>query len=370
MAKSIRVFQDKMKRHNLFDGDSYYSIFARLTYKRIISYMWFSYADIMADSLMLESPQELPCNLSKCDHYVDLKKAFRDVFHIIKQRAKESCFEEKGNNRNKSFRYIGLDKDPLADIKNAKVITNLRKYWKFCQDSSGFFPTAWLEYFFKDCQDLLDIKAKKHKGEQVLSSSLDIILTNIELLPMFYEAIIDHSVLSVEYKPYEEEVQRLVYHPHYIKEFNGRWHILGHADGMTPEFGYNLAIDRIIGKPEILKNTTYKQAPDDFYDHYFKDIIGVSHLPGYDVEEIHIRANSLYIYKLTETKPIHPSQKTIVPYETHQDGSYGEFTIKCEVNNEFIGRILQMGAGLEIVSPESVREVFKQRVADLAKLYE
>ena len=40
------------------------------------------------------------------------------------------------------------------------------------------------------------------------------------------------------------------------------------------------------------------------------------------------------------------------------------------MNNEFIGSILQMGAGLDIVSPNEVRDIFKQRVEDLAKLYE
>ena len=76
-----------------------------------------------------------------------------------------------------------------------------------------------------------------------------------------------------------------------------------------------------------------------------------------------------YIYKLIETKPIHQPQEAITPWGEHEDGTYGEFSIHVEVNNEFIGRILQMGAGLEIVSPKEVREIFKQRVKDLAKLY-
>lgn len=56
------------------------------------------------------------------------------------------------------------------------------------------------------------------------------------------------------------------------------------------------------------------------------------------------------------------------------DGTYGEFYVQVEVNDEFVGRILQMGAGLEIVSPQivspqNVREKFKRRVEALADLY-
>ena len=47
----------------------------------------------------------------------------------------------------------------------------------------------------------------------------------------------------------------------------------------------------------------------------------------------------------------------------------GEFVFDVEVNNEFIGRILQMGEGLEIVAPKEVRDIFRERVDKMADLY-
>lgn len=70
-----------------------------------------------------------------------------------------------------------------------------------------------------------------------------------------------------------------------------------------------------------------------------------------------------------ETKKLHESQETVLPFEEHDDGCYGEFTVYVEVNNEFIGRILQMGDGLEIVSPQNVRNQFRERVEKMAELY-
>ena len=279
------------------------------------------------------------------------------------------CFEEEGNNRNKRFRYVGKDNDPLAAMRNAKAINNLRQYWKFCQDSAGFFPKSWLEYYFKDCQDLLDMKAKRHKGEQVISASLDRILTNIEFLPSLYEAITNKMVLEIEYKPFDEEEVTLMFHPHYLKEYNGRWHLFGHAEGRDPEYGYNIALDRIQSKPRARARVEYVPAPKNFYDEFFKDIVGVSHKMDAQKEHIVIRARSLYIYKLMDTKPLHQSHTVVRPFAQYEDGEYAEFSVDVEPNNEFYGRILQMGAGLEVVSPESVRNEIAQRVHNLADLY-
>ena len=66
---------------------------------------------------------------------------------------------------------------------------------------------------------------------------------------------------------------------------------------------------------------------------------------------------------------IHLSQKVEIPFGEYMDGAFGEFSVQVEVNDEFVGRILQMGAGLEIVSPQNVREKFKRRVEALADLY-
>ncbi len=335
-----------------------------------MSRKWVTYADIMADYLGLKSSKELTCNVSNCDNYGELKKAFRDIRKAIIEKVGDGCFEDEGNNRNKRFRYIGMENDPLADMRNAKVINNLRQYWKFCQDSAGFFPKSWLEYFFKDCQDLLEMRARKQKGQQVISASLDRILANIEYLPMLYEAIVNKQVLEIDYKPFGGEQETLIFHPHYLKEYNGRWNLFGHAEDHSPENGYNIPLDRIQTKPREKSKIEYIPAPSMFYEQFFKDIVGVSHTKNAAQYDIVIRAHTYYIYKLTETKPIHQPQEIITPWGEHEDGTYGEFSIHVEVNNELIGRILQMGAGLEIVSPLEVRDLFTQRVKDLAKLYE
>ena len=160
-----------------------------------------------------------------------------------------------------------------------------------------------------------------------------------------------------------------MYHPHYLKEYNGRRHLFGHAEGKEPECGYNIALDRIQSKPRERSRVEYVPAPKHFYDEFFKDIVGVSHTKDGLKEHIVIRAHSFYIYKLMDTKPLHQSYTVVKPYALYEDGEYAEFSVDVEPNNEFYGRILQMGAGLEVISPESVRDEMAQRVRELATLY-
>ena len=346
---------------NIFDGDSYRAIFAGLIYKRLISRLWFTNADVMADAM----GKALTCNVSDCNNYVELKKAFLTLRNVIGRESIES----KGNNRDKKFRYIGKDDDPLADMRQAKAIKDIRRYYEFCQDSAGFFPTSWLDYFLKDSLDLLDIKQRKRKGEQIISTSVDRQLKNIDMLPYLYEAIRNHRVLAVRYKPFDEEAMTLTFHPHFLKEYNSRWHLMGHAEGKNPENGFNLAIDRIVGTPEVMTDKEYIPAPEHFYERYFENLVGVTHKDDHKAEDVHIRAYTNYIFNITDTKPIHPSQNVSIPWGQHEDGEYGEFVVHVEINNEFIGRILMMGDKLEVVAPEDVRKIFKGRVAELAKRY-
>ena len=369
-----------MQRKNLFDGELK-AQFANITYRRLMSRRWVTYADVLAEYLGLSSAKDLKYSISSYFTYTneddedkkgfrELKKAFPDVCKAIREKLGKESIEEDGNNRNKRFRYVGKDDDPLADMRNAKVINNLRQYWKFCQDSAGFFPTSWLEYFFKDCKDLLAIKKKRQEGKQILTSSLDRILSNFDLLPLLYENINKHTVLSIKYKPYEEkEAMDLIFHPQHLREYNGRWHLFGKAEDRTPEWTFDIAIDRIIGKPRELYKVKYEAAPDNFYKEFFKDKVGVSHIPGNEAVDIIIRAHSINMYKLTETKPIHHSQKILSDFEEHEDGKYGEFVIHVELNNEFIGRVLQMGDGLEVVSPENIRKIFADRIENMHRLY-
>lgn len=354
-------------RKNLFYGGVYAEL-SLLTYEMLIKRLPVTYLNVM-EKYYENSPKYLGLQVSYYPYYGELKKAFPAVLKFIKIRAGEDSIKVLGDNRTRSYQYVGKDDDPLADMRNAKVIQDLKQYWRFCQDSAGFFPKSWLDYFFRDCQDLLDIRSKRQRGEQVINTSVDREHRNIEYLPMLYEAIKNKMVLEIDYKPYDKDIITLTFHPHFLNEYNGRWTLLGHADGYEPVNGYSIPLDRFENRPREREKNAYIPAPPMFYDNFFKDIVGVSHTKDRTVYDVVIRAHTHTMFKLTQTKPIHHSQETITPFGEYETGIYGEFKVSVEINNEFIGRILQMGDALEVVSPAEVRETFRLKVTSLHNRY-
>ena len=358
-----------MKTNNIFEGKSSCAEYARVVYRLLCKHDWFTYMDVWKESKYFNEEKPIKAN-KQIFAYDQLKKAFSYVRDEFEKRDIADLIEERGNNRQKSFRYVGEKEDPLADLINAKVINDLKVYWQFCQDSEGFFPTSWLDYFFQDTRDLLNIKDKRRNGEQVLSASIDRNLKNIDLLPQLYDYIKQQQVLEIHYVPFKELPRKLIFHPQYLKEFNGRWWVLGVAENPQTDHDYIFALDRIADSPKPVQGYTYKVAQKGFFRNHFKDLVGVTLRKGTETVEVRVRAHDNYIFKLTETKKIHPSQQTIVPFANHDGVEYGEFLLCVKPNNELFGQILMMGADLEIMSPASVRQEMAEKGAKMQRLYE
>lgn len=363
-----------MKREeNPFDGNGVYTEMAIICYDLLLKGEPVSMSDAMRifqDHFRERYGKEPKytidkIGISKCYGYGELKKAFLEIRKFLKKVCGDGCIEKLGDNRNRKYLYTGKDNDPLGKYKTLKAITDLSQYARFCADSAGFFPTAWLDYFLGGSMDLFKIKQRKEKEGLSIVSSADLPLDNINLLPELYVAIRDKKVLKISYKRIEGEME---FHPHILKEYNGRWFLFGYDNTQEHKIR-NLSLDRIIEFSEIFQ-TKYIPATAGYYESCFLDKIGVSpDIEGRPAEDIIFRARNYRMFNLVKTKPFHHSQKVLKEYGEYDGKKYGEFSIHVEVNNEFIGRILQMGAGLEVISPERVRDIFKNRTKHLSDLY-
>ena len=354
-----------MNKKSVFRGESKVNILANYIYKRLISREWFTYNDIIKD---VDIKNEEPEKISVSQYYNPLKNAFAAVCNAVERKEGPDCIEIR-NSRPRRYRYVGNNPNPLAEEIDAKIVSSLKQYFEFCQDSAGFLPSSWLEEFFGGYIDLLDIKNKRRRGEQIIESGIDRSLKNIGLLPFLYKAIKAKLVLDVHYKSSDGQAQHLIFHPHYLKEHNGRWFLFGHAE--KRKRCNNLALDRILSRPEIVsaERRKYIAAPPNYYADYFKHIVGVSHIEDAQPVALRLRARSRYMFTLTETKPIHNSQRTIRTFDRYDDGEYGEFLLDVEINKELIARILMMGDDVEIVEPMSARQAIKEMVDRLFELY-
>lgn len=344
-----------MSTKNIFAGSGARSEFVNLIYAELMKRDFVSYADILALYFKRSKGyyDKIACNSEA--GYGELKKAFPEVLKAL-EKACLGCIENNGKTgKGKAYRYIGKDDDPLGEERKAVVQKSLEDYVLFCKASAGIMPASWFSSFFENTQLLLDTNREVENGTCHICSSLEQNLTNIDLLPVFNKAITDKKVLMFSYQRFGQEPFELIFHPQYLKEYNGRWFVFGDAD-REPYKAYNIPLDRIVGDVSEVDDVEYIPAEKGFYQNFFNNIIGVTHEKGAKVEKVIIRTKTEYQHGLLLTKPLHHSQKETMPFGEHEDGCYGEVTLTIEPNRELRGRILMYGENLEVMSPLSLRE--------------
>ena len=150
-----------------------------------------------------------------------------------------------------------------------------------------------------------------------------------------------------------------IIHPYYIKQYNGRWFLLGLEINEPYRNITNMALDRIqkidVSLEPYIPNTEY-----DFKE-YFADIIGVSLKKHQEPIKIALRVAEKRIQYVL-TKPIHGSQRN------HRKDE-GIIELELIPNREFYQRLLSFGGDIEIISPDSVRKEMAKKAEELYNLY-
>jgi len=164
------------------------------------------------------------------------------------------------------------------------------------------------------------------------------------LLPL-YRYILEGNTLELGYAPFNrpEEVFRV--RPLLLKEFNKRWYLFAWKQG--EERVQHFPLDRIVS---LNKATVFLPQRPFNAKVYFNAMLGVTNLIE-KPEMITVRLRFLAGRgKYVITKKIHPEQDE--KWET--DGSL-EVTFRVRHNPELETKILEFGAGVEVVEPKELR---------------
>ena len=360
-----------MPTKNIFAGIGVKTTFVNIFYDELMKREFVTLADVMCIKRRLPKgfyDNNPKATLSKEMFYNDLKKASSEVVTALKRACPGSIVDNGKRGKGKALKYVGESNDPLVAERQAIEQKRLEDYVAFCKASAGLLPASWFSSYFANTQLLLDTSREMESGASHIRSSLEQILTNIDLLPLFNKAITDHQVLRFSYQPFGQEQFELTFHPQFLKEYNGRWFVFGEAD-REPYHAYNVPLDRIVGKLNPVENIEYIPADKGFYQQYFKNIIGVTHEKDAKVERVVIRTKTEYQHGLLLTKPLHHSQQETQPFGEHSDGTYGEVTLTIEPNRELRGKILVYGQYLEVVQPHTLREQIKETLKEQLEQY-
>lgn len=179
-------------------------------------------------------------------------------------------------------------------------------------------------------------------------------------LTTLLEAMKENRVVNIEYKAFKYSRSfKIPVEPYCVKLHENRWYMLGH----------NLSKDtiRLYGLDRIetieITNQEYKLPKDfsasEYSSNYFGIVIGKDVKP----ERIVIRSNADHTPYL-KSLPLHHSQKLI-----EDNGEYADFELYLAPTYDFVMKLLQVGAMIEVISPVSLRRTMKGWISDMHELY-
>lgn len=193
-------------------------------------------------------------------------------------------------------------------------------------------------------QDVLDFQEILYDGEKWIGPLLRLMRNK--------------CLLKFQYQPFEgQESQKEVF-PMRLKEYNGRWFLLG-IDPEKQRLG-NYALDRIKQSPEKSAGSFMPRVLPDL-DAMYRDVLGVS-LEGGPAQKIVAsiqKPRALYV----KTKPWHHSQQVL-----EEGANFIRFTWKLYLNRELKTRIMEYLPDISVAEPaelrswviDSIRQVLEQ----------
>ena len=261
-------------------------------------------------------------------------------------------YEDRG--RKRYYRY----RDGIESIYNRELtsdeIEKLQEVRSLLQGLHGMPQMEWLDQVsVRFDQNIMGQKRHIASFEEGTAGDSQFFL-------QLFEAVNLKQVLTIEYRRFGLESKERIIHPYFLKQFMRRWYLCATIEGK--EFITIFALDRILS---VRKDTevAFRETDIDF-NHYFDDIVGVTHPDNGVVEQIIIEGDSWAEYYL-RTLPIHPLQ---------QLESLGEkgcrVTLLLMVNRELEREILSYGEHLKVVAPEHLRERMRQLLAMLQEEYQ
>lgn len=181
----------------------------------------------------------------------------------------------------------------------------------------------------------------------------------VHLTPIL-EAMKENRVVNIEYRAFRYSKSYCIpVEPYCVKLFENRWYMLGHNISRDTMRLYGL--DRI----ESVEITDREYClPKDFSAaDYFSNYYGIVTDDEIKPRRIVIRAKREHIPYL-KSLPLHRTQRLIEEKE-----EYADFDLYLAPTYDFVMKLLQAGAWIEVISPDSLRKDIKGWIHDMHELY-
>ena len=193
---------------------------------------------------------------------------------------------------------------------------------------------------------------------------LEEIPRGMDFLNAIIKAMQMYVELQVDYQRYEgeqeEHLQEFHIQPYALKVFNRRWYLLGYIKEKNDL--RIIALDRILDLKVLSKSF---ELPEDFDARKcFANVVGIDVNKDLPVTKVKIRAYGIQADYLRST-PLHNSQSE----GRSKHGEFAEFTYKLCITPDLISQLLAMGERVEVLEPETLRDIIKKELQTTLKRY-
>lgn len=339
----------------------------------------------------------MPANKNALLRYKTIDNCLRNrgrkwTLHDLVKACSDALYEYSGKDEYLGERTIQLDIQKMRSDElgyNAPIIVVDRKYYTYKDPSYSITNTPLTESDIRQMTEAVDI-LKQLSGFKGFSGMEDIVgrlqdhvsavrhqrrtaiyfeqnnnVKGLNHLSILYDAIVENRPVIIEYKSFKAvKPSIIIFSPYILKEYRNRWFVFG--EGERHRYVVNLALDRIISIENAPKGTKYKEDHSFDAETFFKNLIGVTKIPGKSDREVTVRflANAKRAPYI-ETKPLHSSQMVA---ERHEDGSI-IFQMKVCHNMELENILLEYGEDIKVLQPKLLAKAVASAHMRAAELY-
>jgi predicted DNA-binding transcriptional regulator YafY len=232
------------------------------------------------------------------------------------------------------------------EIQNLRLAANLLKQYSDIHTFAEFSGTI------DKVVRLVNYKKLQHDGAPIdfIEFEKNPTTTGFDFIDQLIPLIQNKKVVKLRHQSFwSEEVTTFTVHPFYLKEYKGRWYLVGCTEERK---GIRIfGLERIVSIEALaLKRFTPRPFNPELY---FEKFIGIN-VPDSPPEKIVLRFKN-NVGKYIQTQPIHSSQQLI-----HTNTGIHEFSFYLCINWEFIGFVLGWQGNVEVMEPESFRKKIKK----------
>jgi len=271
------------------------------------------------------------------------ERAEKDSVYIDALKDDEGCFYYRYSERDYSIFKNELDENELSQLQ--ETIIMLQRF-------KGMPELNWMSELVVKLEDKLKLRGTTKSVVGYEENSLYI---GLDWFQDIFDAIINKTVLRIEYRNFSDELFEWTIHPYYLKEYNNRWFLYGFYE--EKNMLYNIPLDRINDIKQVKKD----YIPTNInFETYFDDVIGVTVLPQ---AKVPVRLKfSKHRFPYVETKALHSTQHYI-------DRENCIIEINVIPNNELEALILSFGKDVEVIEPLDLRNRIKATISEALLVY-